>query len=69
MAHELGHLLLGSNSHSPRGLMRASWRTAELALMAQGGLVLSEAQSQNIKAKLSMSESNNLGFREHSSGR
>jgi hypothetical protein len=24
-AHELGHLLLGANAHSPSGLMRASW--------------------------------------------
>jgi hypothetical protein len=25
MAHEIGHLLLGVNSHSPEGLMRAAW--------------------------------------------
>jgi hypothetical protein len=25
IAHEIGHLLLGSNSHSAHGLMRASW--------------------------------------------
>jgi hypothetical protein len=25
VAHEIGHLLLGSNSHGPHGLMRASW--------------------------------------------
>jgi hypothetical protein len=24
-AHEIGHLLLGSNSHAPSGLMQASW--------------------------------------------
>lgn len=24
-AHEIGHLLLGSNSHGPHGLMRAAW--------------------------------------------
>jgi hypothetical protein len=24
-AHEIGHLLIGTNSHAPRGLMRASW--------------------------------------------
>jgi hypothetical protein len=24
-AHEIGHLLLGANSHSPEGLMRARW--------------------------------------------
>jgi hypothetical protein len=25
MAHEIGHLLLGTNSHAPTGLMKASW--------------------------------------------
>ena len=24
-AHEIGHLLLGTNSHTPRGIMRAAW--------------------------------------------
>jgi hypothetical protein len=52
MAHELGHLLLGSNSHSPTGLMRADWRTKELIGMAQGGLVFSDEQAQRMKAQL-----------------
>ena len=30
MAHELGHLLLGTNTHSPRGLMRPVWTAEEL---------------------------------------
>ena len=29
-AHEIGHLLLGSNSHSPFGLMRARWSGQDL---------------------------------------
>ena len=29
-AHEIGHLLLGTNRHAPRGLMRASWSSSEL---------------------------------------
>jgi hypothetical protein len=53
MAHELGHLLLGSNSHSPTGLMRADWRTKDLTGMAQGGLVFSDEQAQRMKIKLS----------------
>jgi hypothetical protein len=28
LAHELGHLLLGTNSHAPHGLMRGSWPDA-----------------------------------------
>jgi hypothetical protein len=53
MAHELGHLLLGSNSHSLRGLMCANWRTKDLIHMEQGGLLFSEEQSRKMKAKLS----------------
>ena len=30
MAHEVGHLLLGTNRHAARGLMRASWSSADL---------------------------------------
>jgi hypothetical protein len=30
VAHEVGHLLLGRPSHSPTGLMRATWRSTEL---------------------------------------
>ena len=30
MAHELGHLLLGTNEHSGHGLMRPRWNAAEL---------------------------------------
>jgi hypothetical protein len=30
MAHEIGHLLLGTANHRPTGLMRAEWSTALL---------------------------------------
>jgi hypothetical protein len=30
MAHEVGHLLLGTNRHAARGLMRANWPAATL---------------------------------------
>jgi hypothetical protein len=30
MAHEVGHLLLGTNRHTARGLMRGSWSSADL---------------------------------------
>jgi|RhiMethySRZTD1v2_1073278.scaffolds.fasta_scaffold01844_12 hypothetical protein len=30
IAHEVGHLLLGTNRHTGRGLMRASWSSADL---------------------------------------
>lgn len=30
IAHEIGHQILGSNDHSPRGLMRETWTAEEL---------------------------------------
>jgi hypothetical protein len=30
MAHEIGHLLLGTNEHAAQGLMRACWSSADL---------------------------------------
>jgi hypothetical protein len=30
IAHEIGHLLLGTNEHASRGLMRATWSQAEM---------------------------------------
>jgi hypothetical protein len=30
IAHEIGHLLIGSNAHSPTGLMRSMWKSGEL---------------------------------------
>jgi hypothetical protein len=30
MAHEIGHVLLNSNTHAPTGLMRANWSRNEM---------------------------------------
>lgn len=45
-AHEIGHLLLGTNSHSAGGIMRAHWKMEELA-RANKGLLLFFAKSQS----------------------
>jgi hypothetical protein len=31
IAHEIGHLLLGTDAHAPRGLMRAAWTLPEIS--------------------------------------
>lgn len=51
-AHEIGHLLLGANSHSPAGIMHARWTAGELASAKVGGLVFSEQESQRMRAML-----------------
>lgn len=52
MAHELGHLLLGTNSHSPSGLMRAHWTPEDLANASKGNLRFSREQSLRITNRL-----------------
>ena len=34
-AHEVGHLLLGDEAHTPQGLMKADWETDDFRAMAQ----------------------------------
>lgn len=36
LAHEVGHLLLGTNSHAPTGIMCARWTEKELRLASTG---------------------------------
>lgn len=51
-AHEIGHLLLGRNSHSATGIMHARWTANELASAKTRELVFSEQESRRMKAKL-----------------
>jgi hypothetical protein len=53
MAHEVGHLLLPVQSHSPSGIMRARWSRADLELAQQGRLRFSADQAQSIRSKVS----------------
>ena len=50
MAHEIGHLLLGSNSHSSTGIMRAKWSRDELELARLGRLLFTPQQSALLRA-------------------
>ena len=52
IAHEVGHLLLGSNSHSPTGIMVGKWRSQDLVSLAQFGLSFSAQQSEFIRAEV-----------------
>jgi hypothetical protein len=49
LAHELGHILLGANSHSGMGLMRAQWSSRELFEANHGGLFFSDSESRRIQ--------------------
>ena len=52
IAHELGHLLLGSNSHATAGIMRANWRKPEISAAGKGLLGFSETQAETMRERL-----------------
>jgi hypothetical protein len=52
MAHELGHLLLGSNAHSLQGIMSPHWQGDELYLASRGALLFSEQQARCMRERL-----------------
>ncbi len=52
MAHELGHLLLGSNAHSRQGIMCPQWHQGELRLASKGSLLFSQEQARFMRERL-----------------
>ena len=51
VVHELGHLLLGLDSHSADGVMRAKWDFAALQQVARGTLIFSANEAERMKAR------------------
>jgi hypothetical protein len=51
-AHEIGHLLLGTNSHARSGIMRARWQSAELGSIRTGTFFFSGAESRQMRSRL-----------------
>lgn len=51
-AHELGHLLLGTRSHSLIGIMEPVWRNESLRRIGMGTLCFTPEQSQLMKRRL-----------------
>jgi hypothetical protein len=49
MAHEIGHLLLGSNAHAGRGLMRPVWTDLELRRLISPGRRFSASEARRMK--------------------
>lgn len=52
IAHELGHLLLGTNAHSASGLMRAQWTPADIRRHASADWVLTREDAAAIWRRL-----------------
>jgi hypothetical protein len=51
IAHEVGHLLLGPNSHSAAGIMQGEWEPKQFPLILRGGLLFTSQQSNLIQAE------------------
>jgi hypothetical protein len=51
-AHEIGHLLLGSHSHSVSGVMCARWQGRELLDISEGTMSFLPAQSRSMRDRL-----------------
>lgn len=52
VAHEIGHLLLGSNAHSSSGIMRPVWRPVDEEWMVKGVMVFDAGQAKQMRSKL-----------------
>ena len=52
IAHEIGHLLLGDNSHSAFGIMVATWSKQDLWRMSKGDLLFTHQEVTRIQAEV-----------------
>jgi hypothetical protein len=52
MAHEIGHLLLNQESHSPTGIMRGDWNLKDLQDAVYGYLLFTSQQAGVIRAEV-----------------
>jgi len=51
-AHELGHLLLGSHSHAPIGIMEPTWGPESLRRLCMGNLAFTPEQERTMRGRL-----------------
>jgi hypothetical protein len=51
-AHEIGHLLLGSNAHSAMGIMAPHWEQEELRHAGMGSLLFTHEQSVHMRTRI-----------------
>jgi hypothetical protein len=52
LAHEIGHLLLGSNSHTVSGIMCAHWNGEELRRISEGTMFFAPNQSRLMRDRV-----------------
>jgi hypothetical protein len=52
LAHEVGHMLLGSSKHASTGIMRERWNYNEYVLIAMGRLEFIASEAQRMRSRL-----------------
>jgi len=52
VAHEVGHVFLGPNSHALSGIMAAKWKPRDLIAISQGGFGFTPRQGELIQAEV-----------------
>jgi Zn-dependent peptidase ImmA (M78 family) len=51
IAHEIGHLLLGDNAHTPRGVMKGNWDRKDYEAMNQRQFHFIEGQAHQLASR------------------
>ena len=52
MAHEVGHLLLGTHAHSRTGIMQPHWDREDLQKISMGRLLFTDEQAHSMRRRL-----------------
>ena len=52
MAHEIGHLLLGSNSHSRSGIMHVPWNPSQMERASVGTLLFTKREGKRMRSQV-----------------
>jgi hypothetical protein len=60
-AHEVGHLLLGDEAHTPQGLMKADWEADDFQAMAQNRFHFSAEQVEELNRRYGAGRSAGIG--------
>ena len=60
-AHEVGHLLLGDEAHTPQGLMKADWETDDFRAMAQNRFHFIAEQARELNRRYGAGRSAGTG--------
>ncbi len=58
IAHELGHLLLGSNAHSREGIMQPHWQPEQLHRVAAGQMRFTSDQAERMQLRIAFLQKN-----------